>query len=175
MGLELELQNPCEYTSIPDLEVLEHWANAALQKDNDTENALSVVVRIVDAEESARLNNDFRGKNYATNVLSFPFEKPSLELLEEYGIDPSQLDELDDNHLGDLVICEPILQKEAAEQNKSSEQHWSHLLVHGLLHLQGFDHISDGEAEIMETLEVEILGKLGFGNPYNEETGDNET
>jgi len=174
-NLELDIQNPYEYSNIPDLSTLELWANSALQKNDDAKVPLSVVIRIVDEAESAELNNDFRGKDYATNVLSFPFEKPSVELLEEYGIDPAQLEELDDNHLGDLVICEPVLQKEAIQQNKSLEQHWAHLLVHGVLHLQGYDHISDQEAEIMETLEVEILGKLGFENPYNENSGDNET
>lgn len=175
MKLIVECQNPYEYTNVPTESRLSEWANAALQDATELEEPRSVVIRIVDEEESAELNGDYRGKNYATNVLSFPFEKPSLALLEEYGIDPAQLDDLEDNHLGDLVICEPVLQKEAEQQGKSLEQHWAHLLVHGILHLQGYDHISDEEAEAMETLEVEILGKLGFGNPYLDKTGDNET
>ena len=164
MNVELDLQNPYEYTSLPDFSLLEQWVNATLQ--NGIDDKLTVVVRVVNEEESAELNNDFRGKNYATNVLSFPFEKPSVALLEEYGIDPALLEDLDENHLGDLVICEPVLQKEAAQQDKSLQHHWCHLVVHGVLHLQGFDHISDEEAEIMEALEVKILAKLGFANPY---------
>ena len=176
MSLVIELQNPCEYRDIPSLEQLSAWANAAYQNKDETDEESSVVIRVVDEQESAELNGDYRGKDYATNVLSFPFEMPSAELLAEYGIEADGVfDELEEDHLGDLVICEPVLQKEAAEQHKSLEQHWVHLLVHGILHLQGYDHISDEEAEIMETLEVEILGKLGFDNPYNDIAGDNET
>ena len=172
MSVLIELQNPYHYQQIPSESALQCWADAALQTAYQDDPSL--LIRIVDEQESAGLNAEYRGKNYPTNILSFPFEKPSIELSEEYDIDLTQLDELDDNHLGDLVICEPVLQKEAKQQGKSLEQHWAHLLVHGVLHLQGYDHISDEEAEIMETLEVEILGKLGFANPYNEVTGDNE-
>ena len=175
MSLLVELQNPYEYDDIPSFDQFNQWANAAYQNQKQTSNTFSVVIRVVDEEESAALNGDYRGKDKPTNVLSFPFEMPSEELLEEYGIEADLLQELEEEHLGDLVICEPVLQKEAAEQKKSLEQHWAHLLVHGVLHLQGYDHISDDDAEIMETLEVEILGKLGFGNPYLDETGDNET
>lgn len=171
MPLLVELQNPYEYTDIPSFDQLNQWANAAYQPQiaskNQVDDSLSVVIRVVDEEESSALNGDYRGKDRPTNVLSFPFEMPSAELLAEYEIDADLLAELDENHLGDLVVCEPVLQQEAADQQKTLQQHWAHLLVHGVLHLQGYDHILDDDAEIMETLEVEILGKLGFDNPYH--------
>lgn len=154
MSLALELQNPYDYNNLPNTETLQIWADAGLQATDDTNYV--VVLRVVNEDEGRQLNREFRGKDYATNVLSFPFDTPPAELL----------DELEEVPLGDLVICEPVLTKEAAEQGKSVSQHLAHLLIHGLLHLQGFDHISDEDAETMEALEVKLLGKLGFENPY---------
>jgi len=162
--LEIELQNPYHYQGIPAIEQLNQWANAALQADNNRHNGrCTLVIRIVDQAEGLQLNRDYRMKEKATNILSFPFEAPPAE----WG---AELDkEFNLPHLGDLVICEPVLRQEAMQYNKSLQQHWAHLLVHGTLHLQGFDHISDEDAIIMETLEISILGKLGFANPYAEE------
>jgi probable rRNA maturation factor len=110
-----------------------------------------LVVRIVDEAESAALNDRYRGKPEPTNVLSFPCESPPGLALP---------------HLGDLVICAPVVEREAREQGKPSEAHWAHMLVHGLLHLRGYDHQNEAEAETMEALESAILGQLGYPNPY---------
>ena len=166
-ALEIELQNPYHCQDVPTIEQLTQWANAALQVQDNTPNRIgTLVIRIVDQAEGLQLNQDYRGKEKATNILSFPFESP-----------PVGWGELDVLHLGDLVICEPVLRQEAiqynaqynAQYNKSHLQHWAHLLVHGTLHLQGFDHITDEEAAIMEALEISILAELGFVNPYAEE------
>nr|WP_260295329.1 rRNA maturation RNase YbeY [Sedimenticola hydrogenitrophicus] len=128
------------------------WAEAALH--GRLERA-ELVVRIVDREESRQLNREYRGKDSTTNVLSFPFEAPAVVADDPLG-----------DLLGDLVICAPLVAQEAAEQGKPLEAHWAHLLVHGVLHLLGFDHINDPEAETMEGLEVEILESLGYSDPY---------
>jgi len=112
-----------------------------------------VLIRLVDETEGARLNADYRGKNYPTNVLSFPFEVPP-------GIP--------NTHLGDLVICAPVVVGEAVAQGISVEAHWAHLTVHGVLHLLGYDHLEDDEAERMEAEEIRILETLGFPNPYQD-------
>ena len=123
------------------------WAQAAWQGEADA----GVVIRLVGADESQTLNRDYRGKDRPTNVLSFPFDVPP-------GV-PC-------DHLGDLVICAPVVQAEAAEQGKSPESHWAHMVVHGMLHLQGFDHMDEAEAEEMEAIEKEILLGLGYRDPY---------
>lgn len=131
---------------IPSDDHLQAWVNAALDQPDR-----SVVLRYVDAEESRALNLEYRGQDKATNVLSFPFELPS-------GVE--------DSHLGDLVVCVPVVQEEARTQGKSAEAHHAHMVVHGLLHLQGYDHTSDEEAACMEALEIEILQRLGYDSPY---------
>ncbi len=114
------------------------------------ENA-ELTVRIVDTEESHQLNHDYRGKDKPTNVLSFPFEAPpGMEL----------------DLLGDLIIRCQVVEKEAEEQNKPLLAHWAHMVVHGSLHLLGYDHIEDDEAEEMESLETEIMQTMGFEDPY---------
>ena len=105
-----------------------------------------VCIRIVDAEESQSLNKQFRGKDKPTNVLSFPFEEES--------------------YLGDLVLCHPVIQAEAESQTKSIQAHYQHLLIHGILHLLGFDHETDEDATEMEQIEIELLSKLQIANPY---------
>jgi probable rRNA maturation factor len=110
-----------------------------------------VTIRLVDNDESQMLNSTYRGKDKPTNVLSFPFEAPEgLEL----------------PLLGDLVICRQVVEQEAKEQNKILFAHWAHMVVHGSLHLLGYDHISDDEAEEMESLETEIMQELGYPDPY---------
>lgn len=153
MSLQLDIQNPENHTDIPATADLLHWAQAAWQGEGDA----GVVVRIVDEAEGRALNHTYRGKNYPTNVLSFPYDEP---LLPQEAAD----DEL--AYLGDLVICQPVVRREAAEQGKTVTRHWAHLLIHGLLHLQGYDHINDTEAETMEALETTILKRLGFPDPY---------
>lgn len=148
--LHVELQNPQAYDAIPLAADLTLWAQAAWQGDEATE----MVVRIVDAVESQALNRDYRGKDKPTNVLSFPFEAPPVEVIDE----PA--------YLGDLVICQPVVEQEAADQHKPVAQHWAHLIVHGVLHLQGYDHIEETEATEMESLEVSILAGLGIPDPY---------
>jgi probable rRNA maturation factor len=122
--------------------------DAALEGFNqDTE----IVVRIVDEQESAELNEQYRHKSGPTNILSFPVEVPEgIEL----------------NLLGDLVICAPVLEKEALEQHKTLSDHWAHIIVHGVLHLLGYDHLDDEEAELMENKEIAILKQLTIKNPY---------
>lgn len=112
-----------------------------------------LTVRIVDEAESQELNFTYRQKNKPTNVLSFLFESPI---------------EMETPLLGDLIICAQIVKKEAQEQNKAIEAHFAHLLLHGCLHLLGYDHIEDEEAIEMEALEVELLTELGFNNPYDD-------
>ena len=151
MSLELDIQNPEDYTSIPAEVDLMRWAQAAWHENADA----GVVVRIVNAAESQELNRAYRDKDYPTNVLSFPYDAPPIPLEED-----------ETEYLGDLVICLPVVEREAAEQGKTVTQHWAHLLIHGLLHLQGYDHITDAEAEEMEGLETAMLAKLGFPDPY---------
>ncbi|WP_100159427.1 rRNA maturation RNase YbeY [Proteus columbae] len=110
-----------------------------------------VTIRIVDETESHELNLTYRGKDKPTNVLSFPFEAPP---------------EIELPLLGDLIICRQVVEKEAVEQSKTVEEHWAHIVIHGCLHLLGYDHIEDDEAEEMEGLETEILQNLGYADPY---------
>lgn len=168
MALELDFQNPFGFTHLPPLSEFQFWADVALQKsdsgnDDDLNSDYSVVIRVTNEAESKSLNHDYRQKNTPTNVLSFPFEMPDLpEMLAS-----SEMKEnMQPHHLGDLVFCEPLVEKEALEQDKTLTQHWAHLVLHGMLHLQGFDHINDNDAEIMETLEIKIMQQLNFPNPY---------
>lgn len=151
MTLLLDIQNPENYTDLPAEAELLQWAQAAWQGEGEA----GVVVRIVAEAESQELNCNYRDKDYPTNVLSFPYDPPPI---------PLEADESD--YLGDLVICQPVMQREAQEQGKTAQQHWAHLLIHGLLHLQGYDHITEAEAVEMEALETSILARLGFPDPY---------
>lgn len=149
MAVTLDLQVATETTQdLPDEATLSTWLNHIITPFQD--NA-ELTVRIVDAEESQQLNFEYRQKNKPTNVLSFPFEAPpSIEL----------------DLLGDLVICKQVVEQESQQQQKPLRSHWAHMIVHGSLHLLGYDHIEDEEAEIMEGLETEIMGELGFEDPY---------
>jgi probable rRNA maturation factor len=126
------------------------WVEAALHGAKRRKPA-ELAIRIVDTDEGRALNRDYRGKDYATNVLSFPVELPPGVALPL---------------IGDLAICAPVVLREAAEQGKATRDHWAHLTVHGVLHLLGYDHIEDGEAEAMEALETRILAGLGIADPY---------
>ena len=145
----IDLQIACEQESgLPTVEQIEQWAIAAVQPQSDE---VEMTVRIVDEAESHALNLNYRGKDRPTNVLSFPFECP---------------DEVELPLLGDLVICRQVVEREAQEQDKPLMAHWAHMVVHGSLHLLGYDHIKDDEAEEMESLETQIMTGLGFADPY---------
>ncbi len=162
LSVELDVQNPNNTESLPALSEMKIWCEGAIQvqsRQKAFENGLSVLLRIVDSSESADLNQNYREKEGPTNVLSFPNDVPEFML----GI--PELNE-QNSHLGDLVICDSLLIKEAVEQGKPVASHWAHLIIHGVLHLQGFDHIDDAEALEMEALEIDILEQLGFANPY---------
>jgi probable rRNA maturation factor len=151
MNLEVEIQYATGYTDLPAEADFISWVRAALPQDSA---AVEVVIRLVDEEESHRLNLAYRGKDGPTNVLSFPFEAPP---------------EVSSGLLGDLVICAPVVVREARAQGKTELAHWAHMVVHGVLHLQGYDHQSDADAQRMEGLEVSILERLHFPDPYYEE------
>ena len=145
----IDLQIACEQESgLPTAEQIEQWATAAVHPQSDE---VEMTVRIVDEAESHELNLNYRGKDRPTNVLSFPFECP---------------DEVELPLLGDLVICRQVVEREAQEQDKPVMAHWAHMVVHGSLHLLGYDHIEDDEAEEMESLETQIMTGLGFADPY---------
>ena len=145
----IDLQIACEQeTGLPTVEQIKQWATAAVQPQSDE---VEMTVRIVDEAESHELNLNYRGKDRPTNVLSFPFECP---------------DEVELPLLGDLVICRQVVEREAQEQDKPVMAHWAHMVVHGSLHLLGYDHIEDDEAEEMESLETQIMTELGFADPY---------
>jgi len=157
--LELDFQNPNRFSKIPEINEFQRWAEAGLQSNNsDITHSYSVVIRVATEAESQQLNHDFRQKDAPTNVLSFPFEMPDLP--ETAFTEPS--------HLGDLILCESVIAKEAIAQNKALFQHWAHLVIHGMLHLQGFDHINDDDAIKMESKEIQLLNQLDFPNPYLE-------
>ena len=148
--MELEVQYVSVLDGLPSVQQLEQWAKAALL---DRKSRQELNVRIVDADESQQLNKEYRGKDKPTNVLSFPFEAPP-------GVNA--------NILGDLVICAPVVRHEALEQGKTESSHWAHMVVHGMLHLQGYDHENDADAEEMESREVSIMKQLDFDDPYGE-------
>lgn len=152
LELCLDLQVASSASDLPSIEQLELWASRALQGHREQ---AELSVRIVDEDESQELNAQYRHQDKPTNVLSFPADLPP---------------ELELPLLGDLVICAPVVSREAAEQHKTLTAHWAHMMVHGTLHLLGYDHIDDDEAETMEQLETRILLDLGFPAPYETRT-----
>jgi probable rRNA maturation factor len=150
---------------VPGIADLERWANAAFEaglqaQGRSATRPTELTLRIVDEDEGAELNRRYRGRTGPTNVLSFIFEPPP-------GLDPEDpLAEPFAALLGDLVICAPVVRREAGEQCKAETAHWAHLVAHGVLHLLGFDHLTAAEATAMEALEIRILGTLGFPSPY---------
>ncbi|WP_372864826.1 rRNA maturation RNase YbeY [Spongiibacter sp.] len=148
-SLDLDVQIACDTAAgLPTTEQLQQWAGAALQSRRDV---AELTVRLVDEGESQALNRDYRGKDKPTNVLSFPADLPP---------------ELELPLLGDLVVCRQVVEREAVEQNKALSDHWAHMIIHGTLHLLGYDHIDDDDAEQMEALEIALLEQLGISNPY---------
>ena len=141
--LDFSLQLASQENNLPTEAEFRRWVRAALRVDT------SVTIRIVDAEEGRVLNATYRGKDYATNVLTFPLtEHPHL--------------------MGDIIICAPVVAREAIEQGKTLQAHYAHMTVHGVLHLHGYDHEVDAQADLMESMEMATMQKLGFANPYVE-------
>jgi len=148
MAVSIDLQNDLAIELAPDIEQFSRWVKAALEKEYEN---LEQTIRIVDEAEIKALNSQYRNKDSSTNILSFLSEIPHVDYY----------------YLGDLVICAPVVITEANQQGKDVTAHWAHLVVHGMLHLQGYDHESAFDAEKMEALEVKILSTLGYSNPYN--------
>lgn len=147
LRIKLNVQIESLAPNIPDRNQLRRWVRQALWQQ---QSAIELTIRIVDEKESAKLNQTYRHKRGPTNVLTFTYDNshhPSL-------------------YLGDIVICAPLVAKEAIAQQKSTEAHWAHLTIHGILHLLGYDHLEEKEAQIMELLEITLLKQLDYSNPY---------
>lgn len=140
-SLSLSVQYASRAPELPTRSQVRRWVRAAATRD------VQITVRFVDEAEGRRLNRDYRGKDYATNVLSFVYETGPVVV-------------------GDLVICAPVVAREAREQGKAPAAHYAHLIVHGVLHLEGYDHETEAEAQVMEARETEIVTKLGYPDPY---------
>jgi len=151
MSIEIEVQYDVDPAGLPSEAQFQQWVDLSMAGRQDEGE---LCIRIVDSEESQMLNSQYRGKDRPTNVLSFPFEVPE-------GV-PVTI-------LGDLAVCAEVVAREAQEQQKALHDHWAHMIVHGSLHLLGYDHINDDEAEIMEGLEREILSQLEIADPYQEQ------
>jgi probable rRNA maturation factor len=159
MNLSIDIQMACPSEEAPDEDSIKRWASAAIRDERDISE---LNLRIVDELESADFNQQYRGKTGATNVLSFPFDAVTPEPLPI---------------LGDLVVCAPVVNREANEQQKTTEAHWAHIIIHGVLHLLGYDHLDDKDAEQMEGLETAIMLELNFPAPYEstDRSTDNTT
>ena len=147
MTIELEVQRATRFEPVPDDPAFLLWVTTALQGRTGAE----LSIRVVGRDESRRLNQRYRGKDAATNVLSFPADLPA-----EIGLPL----------LGDIVICAPLVAAEAAAQGKPADDHWAHLTIHGVLHLLGYDHQEAAEAAEMEGLEISLLASIGIADPY---------
>ncbi|MCZ6500545.1 MAG: rRNA maturation RNase YbeY [Gammaproteobacteria bacterium] len=154
-GVELAVQVLCDSATIPGDEQFHAWVSAALQR---RQGEHEITIRIVDESESQAMNKKYRCRDRPTNVLSFPADLPP-------GVDHPLL--------GDLVICAPLLEREATAQGKESQAHWAHLVIHGVLHLLGHDHQQPDEADEMEALETAILASIGYPDPY-EHSGERQ-
>lgn len=146
--MALFIQNCTDNEFVPGDEYFNKWVSLAVNAEKYGE----ITIKIVSVAEIIELNTAYRNKNSATNVLSFPFENDVLPV--------------DVQILGDIAICSTIVNQEAQEQNKNNLFHWAHLVIHGVLHLLGYDHIEDSDALEMESLEIELLASLGIENPY---------
>ncbi len=150
MMYQVTVQRTVPKNSMPSTKDLKHWAKTTLKFLN---KHAELNIRVVDSSEITELNSEYRQKNKPTNVLSFPFDMP---------------DEIEDEltFLGDIIICAEVVNNEALSQYKSQQAHWAHMVVHGTLHLLGYDHEKEEDAEQMEPKEIAILATLGFPNPY---------
>ncbi|MDX1588502.1 MAG: rRNA maturation RNase YbeY [Oleiphilaceae bacterium] len=156
-ALTVDIQIACEEPLVPPRAQLSLWARTGYL----CEQPVEVTLRLVSPEESADLNHRYRGKDRPTNVLSFPFEAPPGMTLPL---------------LGDLVICADVVAREALAQSKPLAAHWAHMVIHGMLHLQGHDHEEPDQADAMEALEVRLLQTLGLPDPYlSDDTGNGDS
>lgn len=144
----IDIQFVDQSTSAPEPELLQQWASLAM---GATDSGLTI--RVVSTDEIVELNKTYRNKSQATNVLSFPADYPV---------------EMNIAYLGDIAICADVVLQEAQSQQKTLSEHWAHMVIHGVLHLLGYDHIQDDEAKEMESLEIQLLNDLGYANPYIE-------
>ena len=151
--LDLQIGEGVEVSNIPEQKLIQMWVEKSII---NPQNQIEVILRIVCESEMTDLNQTYRNKSGPTNVLAFPSDVPP-----EYTPIPL---------LGDLIVCEPVIRAEALEQSKTLEQHWAHMVIHGMLHLQGFDHQSDVQATEMEAEETRILGQCDIANPYQEQS-----
>lgn len=163
MSIHIDLQLASGCSDIPSLIDMQRWLNILMSEQQLVDK--EITVRVVDIAEIQQLNSQFRGKDKATNVLSFPFEMPSITLPNDMDMDMN-MEKMMPNFLGDIVICAPVVKQEAAEQNKAIQDHWAHMLVHGTLHLIGYDHIEEQDANEMEGIEISVLKKLAIDDPY---------
>lgn len=145
-NIEVILLDPSEPPSEQQIQL---WATKAL--GDNAENR--ICIKVIDNSEMLDLNSKYRNKHYTTNVLSFPCNIPK---------------ELNDNYLGDIALCAPVIKQQAIEQQKSYEAHFAHLVIHGVLHLLGYDHQQTADAKVMESMEIKLLNQLGYPNPYGE-------
>lgn len=141
--------------NVPNEEQFEQWVTHVLHKQGYNTDLPELSLQVVDEANISELNETYRHKSGPTNVLSFPFEAPP-------GLPEEEVARL----LGDIVICAQVVEREAHEQNKALQAHWAHMVVHGVLHLLGYDHLDDDEAEEMENLEIQLLEEMAFPNPY---------
>ena len=149
MTIILDIQSASSSEDAPDDQSIKRWVSAVLDsKTGDTE----LSVRIVEEDEGKALNEPYRGASGPTNVLSFPFDEKTPEPLPR---------------IGDIVVCAPVVAREAEQQNKALNAHWAHMIIHGVLHLLGYDHQNENDANLMESLETEIMQGLGFPPPYS--------
>ena len=155
MKLNIDIQVASSGESLPDASRIERWVRAVFEhKDLRHQHEAELSIRIVDADEGHQLNRQYRGKDKPTNVLSFPADLPE-------GIDLPLI--------GDIVVCAPVVAQEAQEQDKTLESHWAHMIVHGTLHLLGYDHVNESDAQVMETTESDIITSMNYPSPYEQE------
>lgn len=158
MGIVIDIENVSNVTA-PSEDTMTKWLNQVLKlAPFDVDNQeIEISIRIVDKPEMQALNLQYRQKDKPTNILSFPNHLPRVILLE-----------MDTVHLGDMIMCAPVIEEEAKTQGKSLEAHWSHMVVHSSLHLLGYDHANQNDAKIMEDLETRLLTELGYPRPYGD-------
>jgi len=152
MAVNVDVQYATEAPNLPDKNSLTQWVSMVLKQEKREKEALTLTIRIVDENEASQLNERWRQRKAPTNVLSFPFECP-----------PNIAIPL----LGDIVICAPLIAREAIVQDKSLQAHWAHIVIHGTLHLLGYDHKAEQPAQLMEKIEISLLHELGYSNPYH--------
>ena len=148
----LDFQVISDSKFLPSQDQFQYWIDSVLKEDSQDSE---IVIRVVDEDEMTQFNEQYRNKTGSTNILSFPFDVP---------------DAVESDLLGDLLVCAAVVEREAQQQDKILEHHWAHMIVHGVLHLLGYDHIDDQDAEEMEALEVKILKTIKINNPYEEKS-----